>query len=157
MGDPSFSWTRWSSKSCSSIALYIFTGALTSPKAMLPDQIARGMSVDTQGQRSAKRAARGRSAGPTPVLPRGGEQRTPRRPGRSRFAVSRCIPFGKRGRSWQRSDVRVDPTNAQIVDQLALFATLLELADRSTFAVRAYRRAAELVRSWPAPVAALVR
>ena len=43
MGEPSFLWTRWSSRSCSSIALYIFTGAFTSPNAMLPDQIARGM------------------------------------------------------------------------------------------------------------------
>ena len=53
--------------------------------------------------------------------------------------------------------MRRDPTNAEIADQLVLFAALLELADRSTFAVRAYRRAAELVRASPAPVAALVR
>src|SRR5919106_6374639 len=44
MREPSFSWTRWSSRSCSSIALYIFTGAFTRPNEMLPDQIARGMS-----------------------------------------------------------------------------------------------------------------
>src|SRR5918999_6390012 len=43
MREPSFSCTRWSSRSCSSIALYIFTGAFTSPNEMLPDQIARGM------------------------------------------------------------------------------------------------------------------
>ena len=43
MRAPSFSWTRCSSRLCSSIALYIFTGALTSPKAMVPDQIARGI------------------------------------------------------------------------------------------------------------------
>jgi DNA polymerase (family X) len=49
------------------------------------------------------------------------------------------------------------PTNAEIADRLALFAALLELADRNTFAVRAYRRAAELVRSSPASVAELVR
>ena len=48
-------------------------------------------------------------------------------------------------------------TNAQIADRLALFAALLELADTSPFAVRAYSRAAELVRSLPAPVADLVR
>jgi DNA polymerase (family 10) len=60
-------------------------------------------------------------------------------------------------RSWQRSHVSADPTNAEIADQLALFAALLELADRNTFAVRAYRRAAELVRSSPASVAELVR
>jgi DNA polymerase (family X) len=60
-------------------------------------------------------------------------------------------------RSWQRSHVSADPTNAEIADRLALFAALLELADRNTFAVRAYRRAAELVRSSAAPVAELVR
>jgi DNA polymerase (family X) len=48
-------------------------------------------------------------------------------------------------------------TNAQIADRLALFAALLELADTSPFAVRAYTRAAELVRSLPTPVADLVR
>ena len=48
-------------------------------------------------------------------------------------------------------------TNAQIADRLALFAALLELADTSPFAVRAYSRAAELVRSLPTPVADLVR
>jgi DNA polymerase (family X) len=53
--------------------------------------------------------------------------------------------------------MRADPSNAEIADRLALFAALLELGDRSTFAVRAYRRAAELVRSTPAPVAELVR
>jgi DNA polymerase (family 10) len=50
-----------------------------------------------------------------------------------------------------------DPTNAEIADQLTLFAALLELAGTSPFAVRAYRRAADLARSSPAPVADLVR
>jgi DNA polymerase (family 10) len=53
--------------------------------------------------------------------------------------------------------VRADLSNAEIADRLALFAALLELGDRSTFAVRAYRRASELVRSTPASVAELVR
>jgi len=53
--------------------------------------------------------------------------------------------------------VEAELTNAQIADRLALFAALLELADTSPFAVRAYSRAAELVRSLPAPVADLVR
>ena len=48
-------------------------------------------------------------------------------------------------------------TNTQVADQLALFAALLDLADTSPFAVRAYGRAAELVRSLPTPVAQLVR
>ena len=50
-----------------------------------------------------------------------------------------------------------DLTNAEIADQLSLLAALLELAETSPFAVRAYARAAELVRSTPTPVAELVR
>jgi DNA polymerase (family X) len=49
------------------------------------------------------------------------------------------------------------PTNAEIADQLTLFSALLELAGTSPFAVRAYVRAAELIRSSPASVAELVR
>ena len=48
-------------------------------------------------------------------------------------------------------------TNAEIADRLSLFAALLELAESSPFAVRAYARAAELIRATPAPVADLVR
>jgi DNA polymerase (family 10) len=50
-----------------------------------------------------------------------------------------------------------DLTNAEIADRLTLFAALLELAETNPFAVRAYARAAELVRSTPASVAELVR
>ncbi len=49
------------------------------------------------------------------------------------------------------------PTNAAIADELESYAALLELADASPYAARAYRRAGELVRTTPAPVAALVR
>jgi DNA polymerase (family X) len=48
-------------------------------------------------------------------------------------------------------------SNAEIADRLALLAALLELDERSPFAVRAYLRAAELVRSAPSPVAEIVR
>jgi DNA polymerase (family X) len=48
------------------------------------------------------------------------------------------------------------PTNAEIADRLSLFAALLELAETSPFAVRAYVRAAELIRSVPTPIAQLV-
>src|SRR5438093_8255142 len=48
-------------------------------------------------------------------------------------------------------------TNAAIADQLLAFAALLELSEASPFASRAYRRAGEVVRSTPAPVAELVR
>jgi DNA polymerase (family 10) len=50
-----------------------------------------------------------------------------------------------------------DPTNAEIADRLALYAALLELADSTAFAVRAYTRAAELVRATPVAVSELVR
>ena len=49
------------------------------------------------------------------------------------------------------------PSNAEIADRLSLFAALLELAETSPFAVRAYVRAAELIRSSPASIAELVR
>jgi DNA polymerase (family X) len=47
--------------------------------------------------------------------------------------------------------------NAALADRLDAFAALLELADAQSHAVRAYRRAAEVIRSTPAPVAELVR
>jgi DNA polymerase (family 10) len=50
-----------------------------------------------------------------------------------------------------------DLSNGEIADRLGLFATLLELADTSPFAVRAYVRAAELIRSTPTSVSRLVR
>jgi DNA polymerase (family X) len=48
-------------------------------------------------------------------------------------------------------------TNAAIADRLLELSALLELAGANTYAVRAYRRAAEIVRTTPAPVAELVR
>jgi DNA polymerase (family 10) len=50
---------------------------------------------------------------------------------------------------------RVD--NARIADRLDALATLLELADASPYAARAYRRAADTIRAAPIPVAGLVR
>jgi DNA polymerase (family 10) len=49
------------------------------------------------------------------------------------------------------------PTNAEIADRLTLFAALLELKGTSPFAVRAYTRAADGIRTSPASVAELVR
>ncbi|HZT15408.1 MAG TPA: DNA polymerase/3'-5' exonuclease PolX [Gaiellaceae bacterium] len=49
------------------------------------------------------------------------------------------------------------PDNAAIADQLDTLAALLDAAGAGRYSVRAYRRAADLVRSTPAPVAALVR
>jgi len=47
--------------------------------------------------------------------------------------------------------------NAAIADRLEAFASLLELADANPYTARAYRRAAETIRSAPLPVADLVR
>ena len=47
--------------------------------------------------------------------------------------------------------------NAQIADRLEALGSLLELADANPYTVRAYRRAAETVRSAPTSVEALVR
>jgi DNA polymerase (family 10) len=49
------------------------------------------------------------------------------------------------------------PDNAGIAEQLERLAALLELSGASYYGVRAYRRAAELLRATPAPVAELVR
>jgi DNA polymerase (family X) len=47
--------------------------------------------------------------------------------------------------------------NPRIADRLDAFASLLELADASPYMVRAYRRAAEMIRGTAVPVAELVR
>ena len=49
------------------------------------------------------------------------------------------------------------PDNASLAAQLEALASLLELSGASFYSVRAYRRAAELIRSTPAQVADLVR
>jgi DNA polymerase (family X) len=49
------------------------------------------------------------------------------------------------------------PDNAEIARQLEALASLLELAGAGPYTARAYRRAAELIRSTPAPVAELAR
>ncbi len=48
-------------------------------------------------------------------------------------------------------------TNDAIADQLLSFSALLDLADASPYAARAYRRAADIIRGTPAPVAKLVQ
>ena len=47
--------------------------------------------------------------------------------------------------------------NAAIAERLDAFATLLDLAGAGYYSARAYRRAAELIRTTKAPVASLVR
>ncbi|HEY0416571.1 MAG TPA: PHP domain-containing protein [Gaiellaceae bacterium] len=50
-----------------------------------------------------------------------------------------------------------DPGNIAIAERLESLASLLDLNGASYYSVRAYRRAAELIRTTPAPVAELVR
>jgi DNA polymerase (family X) len=50
-----------------------------------------------------------------------------------------------------------EPLNADYAAKLEAFATLLELAGANTYSVRAYRRAADVIRESPVPVADLVR
>lgn len=50
-----------------------------------------------------------------------------------------------------------DLTNTEIADRLSLFAALLELKGTSPFAIRAYTRAADGIRTSPASVTELVR
>ena len=47
--------------------------------------------------------------------------------------------------------------NRAIAERLDSFATLLELAGANPYSARAYRRAAELIRTTEAPVADLIR
>jgi DNA polymerase (family 10) len=53
-------------------------------------------------------------------------------------------------------DTPRDPQNAEIAAKLDAFATLLELADANSYSVRAYRRAADVLRDSAVPVAELV-
>jgi len=53
--------------------------------------------------------------------------------------------------------VVMGPDNASIAGRLEAFAALLDLAGASNYSVRAYRRAAELIRATPARVADLVQ
>ena len=50
-----------------------------------------------------------------------------------------------------RDGDRQGPDNAAIAERLEALAALLDLAGASYYSVRAYRRAAELIRSTPAP------
>jgi DNA polymerase (family 10) len=53
--------------------------------------------------------------------------------------------------------VAVELDNAAVAERLDAFAALLDLAEASPYATRAYRRAAEVIRETPAPVSELVR
>src|SRR5215831_13523804 len=75
------------------------------------------------------------------------------------FAFSRrkgTITVGMR-RSDYPAVARVKLDNAAIAERLEAFASLLDLAGAGPYTARAYRRAAELIRSTPAPIEDLVR
>src|SRR5918996_5624857 len=61
------------------------------------------------------------------------------------------------GRPDRRSRMTAKPKNLAIAERLEAFAALLDLAGASYYTARAYRRAADLIRSTPAPIAELVR
>src|SRR5690348_4214047 len=96
----------------------------------------------------------------------------PRRmlPGRPGASPARPLPgpgarngvasFPPRRQTGSRTSPRGDTSpvdNADIARTLDAYAALLNLAGAATWSVRAYRRAADLIRSTPAPVAELVR
>jgi DNA polymerase (family X) len=53
--------------------------------------------------------------------------------------------------------MRSAPSNAELASALTEYAALLELGGANAYSYRAYRRAADLIRTTPAPVADLVR
>jgi DNA polymerase (family X) len=63
---------------------------------------------------------------------------------------------GHGGETTQVGSAR-EPDNADYAAKLEAFATLLDLAGANAYSVRAYRRAADLIRESPVPVAELVR
>jgi DNA polymerase (family 10) len=78
-----------------------------------------------------------------------------RRPLRRRNSGLRATDVPERRGAVPPGEAPVD--NARIAARLEEFAALLELAGAGYYSARAYRRAAELVRSAQIPVAALVR
>src|SRR5204863_9891283 len=78
--------------------------------------------------------------------------------------ASRCFAFSARKGTTTAGMPRDYPAvpgppldNAAIAGRLDAFASLLELAGAGPYTARAYRRAAELIHSTPAPIADLVR
>src|SRR5207237_268502 len=73
---------------------------------------------------------------------------------------SRVLPSGLKGTTNVGMAKRLPapmPANAAIADALERYASLLDLAGAGYYTVRAYRRAAELIRPLDTPVAELVR
>ena len=133
------------------------------PAPLLPDRAAgrprvalRPAAPAPPRRRRARARPPARRRGRRPAWPRRAGYAPARRPGRA-GASDRC-----RGRVRRRSASLGDttevagPDNAAIAERLETLASLLDLAGSSHYSVRAYRRAAELIRATPAPVAQLV-
>src|SRR5262249_53730628 len=72
-------------------------------------------------------------------------------------SASRVFPWGLKGTRMTAMPKSLSPDNGAVADALERYAALLDLNGSSHHVVRAYRRAAELIRALPAPVAELVR
>src|SRR5206468_7618596 len=70
---------------------------------------------------------------------------------------SRVFPLSLKGITNVCMAESLSIDNVTIADSLERYASLLDLAGSSYYSVRAYRRAAELIRALPTPVAPLVR
>src|SRR5215475_3117172 len=70
---------------------------------------------------------------------------------------SRVFPSGLKGTRMTAMPKSLSPDNSAVADALERYASLLDLGGSSYYSVRAYRRAAELIRALPTPVAELVR
>jgi len=70
---------------------------------------------------------------------------------------SRVFPSSRKGTTNNAMPNSLNADNRAVADALERYASLLDLAGSSPHAVRAYRRAAELIRALPTPVADLVR
>src|SRR5581483_4954383 len=123
-----------------------------------------------------RRTSPRRGSTPTAAPPRRRVRTRPRTPRRRRRRASQLRACGAhrregrgaasgrcRGRGRRRSPYLEDttgvvpPENVTIAERLDTLAALLDLAGAGYYSVRAYRRAAELIRASPAPVAELVR
>ena len=70
---------------------------------------------------------------------------------------SRVLPSSRKGTTNNAMAESLNTDNRAVADALERYASLLDLAGSSYYVVRAYRRAAELIRPLPTPVAELVR
>src|SRR5215207_5110457 len=109
--------------------------------------------------RAAGRAITRRSSSTSTRRPTGTSGRSCRRPPLRRPGAARssCRRHRSGARLTHRTGDRLAVDNPRIADRLEAYASLLDLADANPYTARAYRRAAETIRSARVPVAELVR